>query len=95
MPRPQSTRRTLALRVRERHASGTIAVDSPGQRFANGWALFGSHGQFGEGGLAAICGSDPITTAGFLAAKAAWDAHHYAVNWIEVAPAAPAEGCGA
>lgn len=86
MPRPNRVRRTLAIRVTETRVAEHLNENSPGQRFAAGWQSYCVHGQFTEEGMASACRGDPIQVAGFLAAKAAWDAHHYAVNWIEIAP---------
>lgn len=76
-------RRTLALQVSERRPDADGDDNTPGFRFAQGWQNFRIHSFASEG--VAACQGDPIAIAGYLAAQAAWNAHHHAVNWIEVA----------
>lgn len=72
----QRIRRKLTLNVSEPRTHDINDPVNPGVRFATGWQL-----QRGIDGLAE-CAGDPIKIAGYLAAQAAWDAHHYATNWI-------------
>lgn len=84
-------RRKLTLSVSERKPENPNETWTPGQRFATGWQRW-----LIDGGLER-CYGDPIQIAGYLAAKAAWDAHHHAVNWMEVEgrpPASPREEVG-
>jgi hypothetical protein len=82
MGRPNRIRRKLTLSVSERRPDNPNETWTPGLRFATGWGLFFSAGSIH--GDVDRCNGDPIQIAGFLAAKAAWDAHHHAVNWLEV-----------
>ncbi len=75
-------RRKLTLNVSEPRPANPLDDNTPGLRFAEGWGIWTIHGTF-DGGPAR-CGNDPIKVAGFLAAQAAYNAHHYATNWIEV-----------
>ena len=80
MGRSKRIRRTLAIRVSEPLVTGSGWTETPGQRFATGWALFQrSSAVMGD---VSECRGDAVAIAGFLAAKAAWDAHHHAVNWL-------------
>jgi hypothetical protein len=80
MGRPKRIRRTLAIQVSEPQVEHGDWTATPGQRFATGWALFLSTRSVA--GEIDRCNGDPIQIAGFLAAKAAWDAHHHAINWM-------------
>lgn len=80
MARRERIRRKLTLTVSEARQSD--AVTGPGERFAEGWQIWSVQGLAGT----ASCGSDPIMIAGYLAAKSAWDAHHHAMNWMELQP---------
>ena len=90
MGRPKRIRRRLTLHVSERQPDNPNETWTPGQRFAHGWGKF-LRGSSGPDELAE-CHGDPIQIAGYLAAKAAWDAHHYAVNWIDPSDGGPTHG---
>jgi len=78
MGRPKRIRRMLCLEVGESNL--WPETYTPGLRFAEGWRAFRINGHLTMPDFA----GDQIKIAGFLAAKAAWDAHHHAVNWIEL-----------
>jgi hypothetical protein len=69
--------RTLSLRVGEyKPVAAPHSYPTPGDRFATGWGLFVRFRQLkGQ--------TDPVIVAGFLAARAAWDAYFNAVNTME------------
>lgn len=78
MPRRNRIRRKLTLSVSEPQTGNPLDVTAPGHRFATGWQLCATgHGTAG-------CGGDPVTLAGYLAYEAAWNAHHHAVNWLDL-----------
>lgn len=79
MGRPKRIRRKLCLDVSE--ANLWPETYTPSLRFAEGWQSFRVNR---VAPAMPDLGGDPIKIAGFFAAKAAWDAHHYAVNWIEM-----------
>lgn len=83
MARRNRIRRKLTLSVTEAVRGDPNETWTPGARFAQGWAIFGNRIGLAEG--IERCAADPIQIAGYLAAKAAWDAHHYATNWMEFA----------
>lgn len=82
MGAPKRIRRKLTLTVSEPRPAIAGDDNTPGLRFAEGWQVYSIHGLGG----AKHCGNDPIKLAGYLAAEAARNAHHYATNWIEVQP---------
>jgi hypothetical protein len=80
MARRLRIRRRLTLTVSEpRQPEG---ISGPGERFAEGWQIWSVLGLAGT----SSCGRDPLVLAGYLAAKAAADAHHHAMNWMELQP---------
>jgi hypothetical protein len=84
MGRPKRIRRRLSLPVSEPQPANPHETWTPGARFATGWGRFVNGGALHAAEAIKECRDDPIQIAGFLAAHAAWDAHYYAVNWMEI-----------
>lgn len=82
MPQSKRIRRRLTLQVSEARPANLDERWTRGVRFAHGWSRYFSAVPAYES-VQAFEG-DPIQLAGYLAAKAAWDAHHHAVNWMEI-----------
>lgn len=85
MGRPKRIRRRLTLNVTERPPANPDDRWTPGARFAHGWSRY-FFSQLAHHEAVKEFGGDAIQLAGYLAAKAAWDAHFHAVNWMELQP---------